>query len=95
MVSWFCRLEIHAIVIILLFFLTVSCSAVKRPNIVFLLADDLGRCKLQSENYKKSFPLMYFFLGFNDVPWNNPKVKAPNLSALAAKGTVLVRKTIQ
>ncbi len=52
MVSCFCRLGIHAIVL-LLFFLTVSCAAVKRPNIVFLLADDLGRCKLQKLKAKK------------------------------------------
>ncbi len=35
----------------------------------------------------------FFPLGFNDVPWNNPSVQAPTLSALAARGTVLVNQS--
>ncbi|KAG7172314.1 Arylsulfatase J-like [Homarus americanus] len=39
-----------------------------RPNIVFILADDLG---------------------YNDVPWHNPDIKAPELLRLARQGVVL------
>lgn len=38
------------------------------PNIIFILADDLG---------------------YNDVPWHNPDIKAPELLRLARKGVVL------
>ncbi len=30
------------------------------------------------------------YAGFNDVPWNNPKLYAPNLAKLAARGIRLV-----
>ncbi|CAL4062064.1 unnamed protein product, partial [Meganyctiphanes norvegica] len=39
-----------------------------RPNIVLIVADDLG---------------------FNDVPWHNPDVKAPHLNKLARRGIIL------
>ncbi|XP_068235613.1 arylsulfatase B-like [Palaemon carinicauda] len=42
--------------------------APERPNIILIVADDLG---------------------YNDVPWHNPDVKAPNIRKLARQGIIL------
>ena len=47
---------------------TVSGQKRQQPNIVFILADDLG---------------------YNDVPWHNPRVLAPHLHHLARSGVIL------
>ena len=48
--------------LLLNFFTRTTARAPRRPNILFMLADDLG---------------------YDDVPWTNPHVVAPNLRKLA------------
>jgi len=46
----------------------VAKGSSSKPNVILILADDLG---------------------FNDMPWNNPAIIAPNLHSLAKNGTIL------
>ena len=46
----------------------------KAPNILLILADDLG---------------------YNDVPWHNPRVEAPHLLQLARAGVILEQNYVQ
>ncbi len=63
-------------------------SKERQPNIVFILADDLGVFfSLPNNPNKKTRVILE---GFNDVPWNNADLYAPNLARLAAKSTILV-----
>ena len=45
-----------------------------KPNVIVILADDLG---------------------FNDMPWNNPDIIAPNLHKLAKSGTIITDMYVQ
>ncbi len=59
-----------------------------KPHIVFILADDLGNATYDA--FFKVFNIYsYVSLGYNDVPWNNPDVTAPNLNRLKEKSTLI------
>jgi arylsulfatase B/arylsulfatase I/J len=58
----------------LLLLMISSATADNPPNIVFIVADDLG---------------------YNDVPWHNPAILAPNLARLAREGRVLEQAYVQ
>ena len=63
-------------------------SKERQPNIVFILADDLGVFfSLPNNPNEKTRAILK---GFNDVPWNNDDLYAPNLARLAEKSTILV-----
>ncbi len=63
----------------------------RRPHIVFFLGDDMGW-----KMHKISSLLVWLIniqsslcSGYNDVPWNNPNISAPNLLKLAQESTIL------
>ena len=57
----------------------------KAPNILFIVADDLGN----KGKPRMKFIGMLHSPGFNDISWNNPDIKSPNLERLARQGTIL------
>ncbi len=73
----------------------------RRPNIVFIMADDWGRTttvakvllKLQTPSPS---PCRFFFLyaGWNDVGYHNPEVLTPNIDELARTGVELDQEPI-
>ena len=58
----------------LLLLISAILAQQKRPNVIVILADDLG---------------------FNDMPWNNPSIIAPNLAKLAKSGTIISDMYVQ
>ena len=56
-----------------------------KPDIIFILADDLGeKFKSCCNNLKRSFSP-----GVNDVGWNNPSSPTSHLDSLAEEGVIL------
>ena len=56
-----------------------------KPDIIFILADDLGeKVKFSGDNVKWSFSP-----GVNDVGWNNPSSPTSHLDSLAEEGVIL------
>ena len=52
----------------------ISLCRSQQPNIILIVADDLG---------------------FNDVPWHNPDIFAPQLASLASSGVILEQSYVQ
>ena len=77
----------HLLFSILLLFLHLSAKAFRKPpNIIMIVADDLGK---QSHFNNPNFHYEIESSGVNDVSWNNPEVKTPNLEKLAQSGIIL------
>ena len=85
---------------------TTTTNAKKPPNIVFILADDLGKNLCHGLDIKESpgFIMPYLpppcnlhanFSGYNDVSWHNPKIITPNLDNLAKSGLILENHYVQ
>ena len=58
-----------------------------KPNIIVILADDMGEIHLQ--RHCPCIYLLIFFLGINDVSWNNPLADTPFLGNLSMSGIIL------
>ena len=66
----------------------LSLAAIK-PNIVLVLADDVGESPLNIPTCHQSDDTDLSYLGINDVSWNNPRGSTPYLGRLAQSGIIL------
>ena len=60
-------------------------SAPQQPNVLFIVADDLGR----SNTYCYDCLDIGGIPGWNDVSWHNPNIHSPVLEQLAGGGVLL------
>ena len=83
-------LNVNCLIFTMLVFLVqVSNSKTTKPNIIFILADDLGMCDVKYWIYW--FLKYNIFVGWNDVGYHNDKVISPNIDRLASEGITLGR----
>ncbi len=61
----------------------------RRPNIVFMFADDLGNYTNKHAALCSTVTRSLFRTGYDDVPWNNEQVLAPNLMRMAQEGVIM------